>query len=98
MRRLGDERETRKYDLGIACLLEVGKLRFEAMGEAEEAIDLARYYADEMEANAGFARDLRRAFPQEAASDRLRPVGVFSPAPPRSRSAIRPGATSSWAR
>ena len=76
-RRLADELEARKYDLGIACLLEVGKSRFEAMGEAEEAVDLARYYADEMEANAGFARDLRRAFPQEATSDRLRPVGVF---------------------
>ena len=77
-RKLADELEARKWDLGIACLLEVGKSRFEAMGEAEEAIDLVRYYADEMEANAGFARDLRRAFPQEATSDRLRPVGVFA--------------------
>ena len=76
-RRLADELEARKWDLGIACLLEVGKSRSEAMGEAEEAVDLARYYADEMEANAGFARDLRRAFPQEETSDRLRPVGVF---------------------
>jgi 1-pyrroline-5-carboxylate dehydrogenase len=50
----------------------------EAMGEAEEAIDLARYYADEMEANSGFERPLRRAFPQEQTSDQLRPVGVFA--------------------
>lgn len=76
-RRLADELEARKWDLGIACLLEVGKSRMESMGEAEEAVDLARYYADEMETNEGFARDLRRAFPQEETSDRLRPVGVF---------------------
>jgi 1-pyrroline-5-carboxylate dehydrogenase len=77
-RRLADELERRKYDLAVACLIEVGKSRMEAMGEAEEAIDLARYYADEMEANGGFARPLRRAFPQEQTSDQLRPVGAFA--------------------
>lgn len=78
LRRLASELDARKYDLGCACLLEVGKSRMEAMGEAEEAIDLARYYADEMEANDGFARPMRRAFPQEETSDTLRPVGVFA--------------------
>ncbi len=67
----------RKYDLGIACLLEVGKSRLEAMGESEEAHDLIAYYCDEMEANKGFVRDMRRAFPNEVTSVHLRPVGVF---------------------
>lgn len=77
-RRFGDELDRRKYDLAIACLLEVGKSRMEAMGEAEEAVDLVRYYADEMERNGGFTRPLDRAFPQEETSDVLRPVGVFA--------------------
>ncbi len=77
-RRLADELERRKYDLAVACLIEVGKSRMEAMGEAEEAIDLARYYADEMEAHGGFVRPLRRAFAQETTADHLRPVGAFA--------------------
>ncbi len=78
MRSLAQELEARKHDLAVACLLEVGKSRMEAMGEAEEAIDLVRYYCDEMEANNGFARPLRQAFPQEETGDLLRPVGVFA--------------------
>jgi 1-pyrroline-5-carboxylate dehydrogenase len=78
LRSLAWELEARKYDLAIACLLEVGKSRMEAMGEAEEAIDLVRYYADEMTANHGFVRPLRQAFPEEQTGDLLRPVGVFA--------------------
>lgn len=78
LRRLADELDARKYDLAVACLLEVGKSRMEAMGEAEEAVDLVRYYADEMEAHEGYAHPLRRAFAQEETGDVLRPVGVFA--------------------
>ncbi len=78
LRRIGDELDRRKYELAAACLLEVGKSRMEAMGEAEEAVDLARYYADEMEANEGFIRPLKRAFAQEETVDILRAVGVFA--------------------
>lgn len=77
MRRAAEILARRKYDLGIACLIEVGKSRIEAMGESEEAHDLIAYYCDEMEANNGFARDMKRAFPKEATSVQLRPVGVF---------------------
>ena len=53
----------RKYDLGIAALLEVGKSRFEAIGEAEEALDIIPFYAEEMRRNDGYHRGLalRRA-------------------------------------
>jgi 1-pyrroline-5-carboxylate dehydrogenase len=47
------------------------------MGEAEEAIDLIRFYCGEMERNAGYARDMERAFAREATRVVLRPVGVF---------------------
>jgi len=77
LRRAAEILARRKYELGIACLLEVGKSRIEAMGESEEAHDLIAYYCDEMEANKGYARDMQRAFPQEATSLQLRPVGVF---------------------
>ncbi len=77
LRRVAEVLARRKYELGIACLIEVGKSRIEAMGEAEESHDLIAYYCDEMERNAGFARDMARAFPQEATSVCLRPVGVF---------------------
>ena len=67
----------RKYDLGIAALLEVGKSRFEAIGEAEEALDMIPFYAEEMRRNDGYHRGLASAVPGESASTRLRPIGVF---------------------
>lgn len=78
VRAFADELNRRKYELAVACLLEVGKSRMEAVGEAEEAVDLARYYCDQMEENNGFQRPLARAFEIEETSDRLRPVGVFA--------------------
>lgn len=76
-RRFADELEANKFELAVACLLEVGKSRLEALGEAEEAIDLVRYYSDQMEENQGFLRPMKRAFANEETSDRLHPFGVF---------------------
>lgn len=76
MRAVADELERRKWDLAIAALIEVGKSRLEALGEAEEAIDMIRYYADELAAGA-WSRPLERAFATEETLDRLRPLGVF---------------------
>ena len=75
--RSADELERRKWDIAIAALLEVGKSRMEALGEAEEAIDMIRYYADEFEEEAPWQRPLQRAFANEETMDRLRPHGVF---------------------
>jgi 1-pyrroline-5-carboxylate dehydrogenase len=66
-----------KLDLAIACLIEVGKSRLEAMGEVEESIDLIRYYCDEMEVQNGFERPLKRAFEREATASVQRPHGAF---------------------
>ena len=49
--------EARKWDVSIACLIEVGKSRLEAVGEVEEAIDLIRHYCAEMERTDGFREE-----------------------------------------
>ena len=77
LRRAADAVERQKYEISVACLIEVGKSRMEAVGEVEETIDLIRYYCDEMQGNDGFVRDMRRAFPQERTQVVLRPHGVF---------------------
>ena len=43
LRAGADVLEERKWDISIACLVEVGKSRLEAVGEVEEAIDLIRH-------------------------------------------------------
>jgi 1-pyrroline-5-carboxylate dehydrogenase len=78
IRRFADLLAERVVTHGVACLIEVGKSRMEAMGEAEEAVDLARYYADEMERHDGYRRAMARAFPQEETGLVLRPHGVFA--------------------
>lgn len=78
LRRFAAEVAARKYELAMAALFEVGKSRLEAVGEAEEAVDLVNYYCDEMERNQGFVRPMARAVPQEETRCVLRPVGVFA--------------------
>jgi 1-pyrroline-5-carboxylate dehydrogenase len=78
IRRWAEEVGKRKYDLAMAALYEVGKSRLEAVGEAEEAVDLLDWYADEMERNEGFSRQMRRAVPEEETICVLRPIGVFA--------------------
>lgn len=78
MRKWSAEIEKRKYDLAFAALFEVGKSRLEAVGEAEEAVDLIAWYCDEMERNAGFMQAMKRAVPQEETLCLLKPVGVFA--------------------
>jgi len=78
MRRFAAAIDRRKYELGMAALFEVGKSRLEAIGEAEEAVDLVSFYCDEMERNAGYTRQMARAVPQEETVCTLRPYGVFA--------------------
>src|SRR5687768_771838 len=72
-----DVLEERKWDVSIACLIEVGKSRLEAVGEVEEAIDLVRHYCDEMERTDGFREDRPGASSAERCSVVFRPYGVF---------------------
>jgi 1-pyrroline-5-carboxylate dehydrogenase len=77
LRRVATILEVRKFDLGVANLVEVGKSRLEAMGEVEEAIDLVRHFCADFEHNQGFARALARAVPNERTASVLKPYGVF---------------------
>ena len=77
LRAGADVLEERKWDMSVACLIEVGKSRLEAVGEVEEAIDLIRHYCDEMERTDGFCEDRPGASDAEKCSVVLRPYGVF---------------------
>jgi 1-pyrroline-5-carboxylate dehydrogenase len=77
LRAGADVLEERKWDISVACLIEVGKSRLEAVGEVEEAIDLIRHYCDEMERSDGFRDDRSGASAVERCSVVLRPYGVF---------------------
>ena len=77
LRSGADAIERRKWDISVACLIEVGKSRMEALGEVEEAIDLIRHYCDEMERTDGFREDHPGASAAEKCRVVLRPYGVF---------------------
>ncbi|MCA8966317.1 MAG: aldehyde dehydrogenase family protein, partial [Planctomycetes bacterium] len=77
LRWVADRLAEHKYELTLAAIYEVGKSRMEALGEVEEAVDLARFFADEMERNQGYGRELKRALPNERTASVMRPYGVF---------------------
>ncbi len=68
----------RKFELAATMCLEVGKSRFEAMGDAEEAADLIDYYCAQVEETDGFVRRMMSLTPAERNTDVLRPYGVFA--------------------
>jgi len=68
----------RMTELAALMSIEVGKNRLEAMGDAEEAADLLRYYAAQVEEADGFERPLSRLLPGEDTRSILRPYGVFA--------------------
>jgi 1-pyrroline-5-carboxylate dehydrogenase len=70
--------EQRKWDVSVACLVEVGKSRLEAVGEVEEAIDLIRHYCAEMERTDGFREERPGASSAERCTVVQRPYGVFA--------------------
>jgi 1-pyrroline-5-carboxylate dehydrogenase len=78
LRAAADVLEERKWDVSVACLIEVGKSRLEAVGEVEEAIDLIRHYCAEMERTDGFREERPGASSAEKCSVVLRPYGVFA--------------------
>jgi 1-pyrroline-5-carboxylate dehydrogenase len=78
LRAAADVLEERKWDVSVACLVEVGKSRLEAVGEVEEAIDLVRHYCAEMERTDGFREEKSGASAAEECKVVLRPYGVFA--------------------
>ncbi len=58
LRKVADILEQRVYEIAAALVLEVGKNRLEALGEAQEAVDFFRVYADDFESHRGYEIDL----------------------------------------
>lgn len=64
--------------LAMAALFEVGKSRLEAMGEADEAVDMMDYYPGELRVNRDYRRPMSRMVPGESSLSVQRPYGVFA--------------------
>ncbi|MDH4259840.1 MAG: aldehyde dehydrogenase family protein [Gammaproteobacteria bacterium] len=81
MRCAADIMEERVYDIAAALVLEVGKNRMEALGEAQETVDFFRCYADDIESHHGYEVELPND-PLEGFVSRnrsvLRPYGVWA--------------------
>ncbi len=77
VRRAADGLSERRFELAALMALEVGKNRFEALADAEEAADLLRYYCRQMEDAGGFERPMGRLAENERTRDLLRPYGVW---------------------
>jgi len=77
-KRWQDALTAQKYTLGLAALYEIGKSRIEAIGEAEEAIDMVAYYAEQLKENKGYARPMRELVAHETANSIMKPYGVFA--------------------
>jgi acyl-CoA reductase-like NAD-dependent aldehyde dehydrogenase len=81
LRRAAALIEQRVYELAAAVALEVGKNRMEALGEVQETADLIAWYCDQMDANAGFDRELPNdPLPGYTSRNRtlLKPHGVWA--------------------
>jgi len=77
LRRAAEAISSRMTELAAVMSFEVGKNRLEAMGDAEEAADLLRYYCDQLEQADGFEKPLGKLLPGEDTRSVLRPHGVF---------------------
>jgi 1-pyrroline-5-carboxylate dehydrogenase len=78
LRRAAEAISSRMTELAALMSLEVGKNRLEAMGDAEEAADLLRYYCTQIESAGGFEIPLDKLLPGEDTRSVLRPHGVFA--------------------
>lgn len=78
IRKAADLISERKLEISAIMTLETGKNRLESLGEVEEAADLFRYYAGQLEESNGFLKPLNRLSPNENTRSVLRPYGVFA--------------------
>jgi 1-pyrroline-5-carboxylate dehydrogenase len=78
LRRGAERISARRFELAALMSLEVGKARFEALADAEEAADLIRYYCQQLEDAEGFDQPMGRLADNERTRDVLRPYGVWA--------------------
>lgn len=79
LRKAADILSQRNVEWAVWVAHEVGKNRFEALAEVEEAVDLIRYYGSEMERNEGYQKPMGPSpNPAEHTRSVLRPHGVLA--------------------
>ncbi len=78
IRKAADLLEKQMFQLSALVTYEVGKNRYEAIGEVNEIIDMLRYYADLMEENQGYVRPMKPGAPGERTKSVLRPYGAWA--------------------
>jgi 1-pyrroline-5-carboxylate dehydrogenase len=76
LRRAADLIDERRFALAALATYETGKVRLEAVGEADESSALIRYYADQHERNSGFVVELGNDL--ERGLSLLRPWGTWA--------------------
>jgi len=68
----------RRFELAALMAFEVGKTRAESLAEINEAVELIRYYSEQMEMNNGFVKPLESPGPKQETVSLLRPYGVWA--------------------
>ena len=66
------------FELAALMTYEIGKNRLEALGDVAETVEFLRYYARQMDENAGFVRELGSLSDREHNRSVLRPWGVWA--------------------
>lgn len=78
IRKAADLISERRLEIAAIMTLETGKNRLESLGDVEEAADLFRYYAGQLEESNGFLKPLAKLSPNENTRSVLRPYGAFA--------------------
>lgn len=77
LRAAADKLAERRFDFAATISIENGKNRLEAMGEVDEAIDVIRYYCNEIESSDGYEVTMAQAYSNESSKSVLKPYGVW---------------------
>jgi 1-pyrroline-5-carboxylate dehydrogenase len=78
MRRTADIIRKDKFELAALLTLTNGKVRREAIGEVDMAIDYLEYYAQEMQRSNGYDREMPALSPHERARNVFLPYGPWA--------------------
>ncbi len=78
LQRAADLIGERKFLYAALMSFENGKNRHEAVADVDEAADLIRWYAEDMEARDGYTRPMGQYYPGEKTRSVLRPYGVWA--------------------
>jgi 1-pyrroline-5-carboxylate dehydrogenase len=77
-RKAADFMSQDKFKLAAEMTFENGKNRFEAIGDVDEAIDMLRYYSEQLEINKGFEEPMGSTQKGEHTKSVLKPYGVWN--------------------